>query len=54
MDIDLKTLNSTQGFRIIGEKFGENSGFSVKGVGDINNDGFGDVIIGAPASTGSS
>jgi hypothetical protein len=30
---------------------GEKFGFAVAGVGDVNNDGFGDVLVGAPENT---
>ena len=41
---DLATLDGTNGFRLDGIN---QSGFSVAGAGDINGDGFGDLIIGA-------
>jgi predicted Fe-Mo cluster-binding NifX family protein len=50
-DIDLSTLNSAQGFRIIGEDVGDRSGTSVSSAGDINGDGYDDIIIGAPYKT---
>ena len=46
--IDLSiALTSTQGFSIYGGTTGDNSGWSVSGAGDINNDGYADIIIGA-------
>src|SRR5436190_176825 len=42
-DINLSTLNTTQGFRIIGENSGDQSGSSVSSAGDINKDGYADV-----------
>ena len=47
-NIQLNTLTSTQGFSIIGANADDNSGFSVSGAGDINKDGFDDVIIASP------
>ncbi|MFO1258044.1 MAG: Ig-like domain-containing protein [Gammaproteobacteria bacterium] len=41
------TLNGTNGFTIQGEIFGDEAGISVSYAGDINNDGFADLIIGA-------
>ena len=39
----------TDGFVIRGESFGSETGISVASVGDINRDGLGDIIVGAPA-----
>ena len=47
-DIDLATLTAAQGFRIFGTDAGDRSGFSVSSAGDMNGDGFDDLIIGAP------
>ncbi len=46
-NINLSTLASTQGFIINGIVSNDNSGISVNGAGDVNNDGFSDIIIGA-------
>jgi Ca2+-binding RTX toxin-like protein len=46
-DIDLETLASDQGFRIVGETGYDFSGWSVSNAGDVNGDGFDDIIIGA-------
>ncbi len=46
--IDLSSLDGSNGFRLDGEKVRSFSGLSVSGAGDVNGDGFGDVIIGAP------
>ncbi len=43
----LSSLNGTNGFRIDGAAAGDNVGFSVASAGDINGDGFADLIIGA-------
>ena len=48
--IDLSTLNGANGFRIDGAAQGDSLGTSVSGAGDINADGFDDIIIGAPAA----
>lgn len=45
--LDLGTLNGVNGFRIDGVKARERSGVSVASAGDVNGDGFGDLIIGA-------
>ena len=44
-DINLSSLNGTNGFKLNGAN-GDESGNSVSAAGDINGDGFGDVIIG--------
>jgi len=49
--IDLSSLNGTNGFRLDGVAAGDHSGQSVAGAGDVNGDGFADVIIGAFAAT---
>src|SRR5260221_7419868 len=47
-EIDLSTLDGTNGFRLDGAAAGDQSGVSVSSVGDVNGDGFADVIVGAP------
>ncbi|ACC80158.1 beta strand repeat-containing protein [Nostoc punctiforme] len=44
---NLSSLNGSDGFVINGINSGDNSGFSVSSAGDINGDGFDDLIIGA-------
>jgi hypothetical protein len=46
-DVDLGNLGA-RGFRIDGIDAGDNAGFSVSGAGDVDGDGLGDLIIGAP------
>ena len=45
--LDLNTLNGTNGFAINGNNSGDQSGGSVSSAGDVNGDGFDDLIIGA-------
>ena len=45
--LNLSTLNGTTGFRIDGVAADDRSGRSVSAAGDVNGDGFGDLIIGA-------
>ncbi len=45
--VDLGALG-TGGFRILGIDRGDRSGGSVSGAGDVNGDGLGDLIVGAP------
>ena len=45
--IELSKLDGRDGFRIDGESVGNRTGRSVSSVGDVNNDGYDDIIIGA-------
>jgi hypothetical protein len=46
--LDLATLDGTNGFHLIGIDADDISGFSVSSAGDVNGDGFDDLIVGAP------
>jgi len=46
-NLDLSSLNGTDGFVINGRASGFSSGGSVSSAGDINGDGFDDILIGA-------
>ena len=46
-NIDLSTLDGTTGFKLSGVAAGDFSGFSVATAGDVNGDGFADLIVGA-------
>ncbi|MBN3921969.1 MAG: FG-GAP repeat protein, partial [Nostoc sp. NMS4] len=52
--LNLSTLNGTNGFGINGINPGDFSGYSVSSAGDINGDGLDDVIIGAFRANGES
>jgi hypothetical protein len=45
---ELSSLDGTNGFRLDGEAAHDYSGYSVAGAGDVNGDGFADIIVGAP------
>ncbi|MBF2003242.1 MAG: FG-GAP repeat protein [Synechococcales cyanobacterium M58_A2018_015] len=60
--VQLNTLNGSNGFRISGldsdtdsngPDSGERLGWAVSSAGDLNGDGYGDVIVGAPSITNS-
>ena len=46
--LDLSTLDGTNGFILTGIDFGDGSGRSVSSAGDVNGDGYDDLVIGAP------
>ncbi len=48
--MDLSSLDGGNGFRLDGAVRGDGSGISVSGAGDVNGDGYNDVIIGAAVS----
>ena len=45
--IDLSALDGNNGFRIDGAAAGDQFGFSVAAAGDVNSDGFDDIIVAA-------
>ncbi|NDC76144.1 hypothetical protein EBZ70_12935, partial [bacterium] len=45
--INLSSLNGTTGFRLDGGAASDQSGRSLASAGDVNGDGFADLIIGA-------
>ena len=47
-NIELSTLDGSNGFRFGGIDSGDRTGSSVSGAGDVNGDGFDDLIAGAP------
>ena len=45
--IDLTSLDGAEGFVIRGDEAGDRAGISVSSAGDVNGDGFDDLIVGA-------
>jgi len=45
--LPLSALNGTNGFKIVGEAGGDRAGKSVSSAGDVNGDGFDDMVVGA-------
>ncbi len=48
--VNLSALNGTNGFRLIGAAAGNLAGWSVGNAGDLNGDGYADVVAGAPTA----
>ena len=51
-NLDLSALSASDGFRIVGGAAGDMAGYAVGGAGDVNGDGYDDLIIGAPGAGG--
>jgi FG-GAP repeat/RTX calcium-binding nonapeptide repeat (4 copies) len=49
-NIDLSGLNGATGFKLSGAAAGDYGGFSVASAGDVNSDGFADLIVGAESA----
>jgi hypothetical protein len=49
-NLNLSTLNGSNGFRISGAALGDRAGYSVSTAGDFNGDGLDDLIVGARAA----
>ena len=49
-NINVSAMNISDGFRIIGAAAGDMAGYSVSAAGDVNGDGYGDLIVGAPGT----
>jgi len=48
--VELSELNGADGFRLDGVAAHDQSGYSVASAGDVNGDGFSDLIVGAPGA----
>ena len=46
--IELSALDGSNGFRVDGKVAGDELGWAVAGAGDVNGDGYDDLIVGAP------
>ncbi len=54
IDLDVSQLTTSQGFRLDGAASGDYAGRAVSAAGDVNGDGFDDVLVGAPHADPSS
>jgi len=52
LDVDVASLATAWGFRIFGADAGDTAGHSVSSAGDINGDGYDDLVIGARGAEG--
>jgi hypothetical protein len=52
--LNLAALDGRNGFKLAGEEQGDRAGYSVSGAGDVNGDGFDDVIVGVHTADGNS
>ena len=50
ISFSLASLDGSNGFKVNGLRGGDRSGQSVSSAGDVNGDGFADIIIGAPSA----
>ena len=48
---DLATLDGSNGFRLDGIDVDDHSGYSVSNAGDVNGDGYADILVGAYRAT---
>ncbi len=53
-EFELSQINALNGIVLNGANIGERAGWSVSSAGDVNDDGFGDILIGAPYADASS
>src|SRR5262245_6790277 len=49
--IQLSSLSGSDGFQILGAAASNYSGISVSSAGDVNGDGFADLLVGAPGAS---
>ena len=50
--LSVSSLNGKTGFRLNGVDAGDHSGYSVSSAGDVNGDGFGDIVVGTSPAGG--
>jgi hypothetical protein len=50
INIDLSALPLSKGIKVVGSAVNSWTGFSISGSGDVNNDGYADLLVGAPAA----
>ena len=50
-DLDLSTLDGSNGFQLLGVAAGDAGGTAVGSAGDINGDGYDDLVVGAPSGS---
>jgi hypothetical protein len=48
--LDLAALDGSNGFTLLGKDIGDGTGLSASSAGDLNGDGFADLVVGAPGA----
>ena len=47
-NINLSAIDGSNGLKFVGSAYGDEAGFAVSAAGDVNGDGYDDIVVGAP------